>query len=122
MKIAYLHLTIDSISATSPATRAAWTVAPISAPLAVRTVASHVASVTTDTANNASRKVLTLRAVVLAMANLSAVLTGLIFVISKGAVKGSKFAKLVSLEFVLTLRDGSRLYQGQKCHVVQWVR
>lgn len=56
-----------------------------------------MASLATDTANDASRKVLLLRAVILAMADFAAVLAGLVLVVSEGTVKGGKLTKLVAL-------------------------
>jgi hypothetical protein len=68
-----------------------------------------MARVTTDSADDASSEVLSLGAIVLAMSNLSTVLTSLIFIISKSTVEGGKFSKLVTLEFVLTFRNRSSL-------------
>jgi hypothetical protein len=84
-------------------------VAPGLSNFAVGTIASHVTSLTTDAADDAGRKVLFLRAVVLAMTDLTAVLAGLVLVVAKGTVEGSKLTKLVALKFVLALRDGSSL-------------
>jgi hypothetical protein len=66
-------------------------------------------SLTTDATDDAGREVLLLGAVVLAMANLSAVLAGLVLVVAKGTVEGGKLTKLVALEFVLAFRDRSSL-------------
>ena len=60
-------------------------------------------SVTADTADDAGRVVLLLGAVVLAVANLAAVLACLVLVITERSVESSKFAKLVTLQFVLAL-------------------
>jgi len=85
-------------------------VAPGLANLALGAVASHVASLSTDTANDAGREVLLLRAVVLAMTDLTTVLAGLVLVVAEGTVEGGKLTELVALEFVLTFGDGgSRL-------------
>lgn len=66
-------------------------------------------SLTTDTANDACGEVLLLWTVVLAVADLSTVLAGLILVVTKRTVQRGKLTKLVSLEFVLTFGDGSSL-------------
>jgi hypothetical protein len=76
-------------------------VAPRLADLAVGTVASHMPSLTTDTTDDAGREVLFLGTVVLAMTNLTAVLAGLVLVVSKGTVESCKLTELVALEFVL---------------------
>jgi hypothetical protein len=68
-----------------------------------------MASLTTDTANDAGREILLLRAVVLAMTNLTTVLAGLVLVVTKGTVEGGKLTELVALEFVLAFRDRSSL-------------
>lgn len=69
----HLHLTVDSItSANRPRAMARKAgIMPISASLAVRTVASHMSGVATDTANNVRSEVALLRAIVLAMSNLT---------------------------------------------------
>lgn len=66
-------------------------------------------SLTTDATDDAGSEVLLLWTIVLAMANLSAVLTGLVLVVTKGTVEGGKLAELVALELVLAFGDGSRL-------------
>ena len=63
----------------------------------------------TDTADDARGEVLLLRAIVLAMTDFTTVLTGLVLVIAKGTVEGSKLAQLVALELVLAFGDGSSL-------------
>jgi len=65
-----------------------------------------VASITADTADDVGGVVLLLRAVILAMSNLAAVLAGLVFVITQSSVQGSKLTKLVTLELVLALGNG----------------
>ena len=66
-------------------------------------------SLTTDATDDAGSEVLLLWTIVLAMANLSAVLTGLVLVVTKGTVEGGKLAELVALELVLAFGDGSGL-------------
>jgi hypothetical protein len=68
-----------------------------------------VACVTTDTADDASSVVLSLRAVVLAVANLATVLASLVLVISEGTVECGEFSQLVALELILAFRDRSSL-------------
>ena len=104
----YLHLAVDEV-ATANSTSGTAVIAPASTPLPVRTIARHVASVTAHAADNASSVILSLGAVVLAVADLSAVLAGLILIISESSVERGKLSKLVSLEFVLSLRDGCSL-------------
>lgn len=80
-------------------------VAPASAPLPVRAITSHMAGVTTDTADDVGREVLLLRTVVLAMTDLAAVLACLVLVVTQGTVQGSKLTQLVTLELVLAFRN-----------------
>jgi hypothetical protein len=80
-------------------------VAPRLADLAVGTIASHMSSLTTDTADDTSSEVLLLGTVVLAMTDLTTVLAGLVLVVSKGTVKSGKLTELVALEFVLAFRN-----------------
>jgi hypothetical protein len=84
-------------------------VAPGLADLAIGTVASHVTGLTTDAADDAGREVLLLGAVVLAMTDFTAVLAGLVLVVTKGTVEGGELTELVALEFVLTFGDGGGL-------------
>ena len=100
----YLIFTVDSISAINTASRAGtrFAVTPAGTTLAVRTIASHVARVTTDATDDTGSVVLLLRAVVLAMTDLATVLASLVLVVSKGTVECSEFSELVTLEFVLT--------------------
>lgn len=64
-----------------------------------------MASVSTDTADDAGSEVLFLRAIVLAMTNLATVLASLVLVVSQGTVERGELSKLVTLEFVLTFRN-----------------
>jgi hypothetical protein len=68
-----------------------------------------VASITANAADNVGRVVLLLRAIILAMANLTTVLARLVLVITKGTVQGSELAKLVTLELVLAFWNGCSL-------------
>jgi hypothetical protein len=77
--------------------------------LAIGTITSHVTRLATDTADDARGEVLLLRAIVLAVTDFTTVLTGLVLVIAKGTVEGSKLTKLVALELVLAFGDGSGL-------------
>jgi hypothetical protein len=83
-------------------------VAPISSPLAIRTVFGHVTSISADSADNAGSEVPLLRTIIFAMSDLTAILTSLIFIITKSTVKGCKLSELVSFEFILDLWDRSR--------------
>ena len=72
----YLHLTIHGITRAN-STRIAWTatiaatVAPIAATLAVETIAGHVASIATRTTDDIGGEIALLRAVVLAVSDLT---------------------------------------------------
>jgi hypothetical protein len=66
-------------------------------------------SVATHTANNVGSEVLGIRAIVLAVANLAAVLASLVLVVTKGTVERGEFTQLVSLELVLAFGDGGSL-------------
>jgi hypothetical protein len=78
-----------------------------------------MASVATDATNDVGGKVLGVRAVVLAVTNLAAVLAGLVFIVTKGTVKRSKFTQLVSLELVLAFGDGGGLCRNQYANYVK---
>lgn len=69
-----------------------------------------MASVATDTANDAGGEVLLFGTVVLAVSNLPTVLAGLVLIITQGSVQGSQLTKLVTLQFVLAFGDGSSLW------------
>jgi hypothetical protein len=105
-----LHLSVDSIAAagTAAGTGPGAAVTPASALLAIGTILGHVPSITTNSANNAGRVVLSVGTVNLAMTNLTTVLAGLVLVVSQGTVESSELTKLVALEFVLAFGDGSR--------------
>jgi hypothetical protein len=96
-------------------------VAPRLANLAIGTIASHMSSLTTDAADDAGREVLLLGAVVLAMTDLTTVLAGLVFVISKGTVEGGKLTELVALEFVLAFGNRGSL-DKISMRIEQWGR
>jgi hypothetical protein len=68
-----------------------------------------VACISTDTADYGGREVSLLRAVVLAMTNLTTILASLVLVISESTVQCSKFTKLVALQLVLAFWDGCSL-------------
>jgi hypothetical protein len=61
-----------------------------------------VPGIPADTTNNIRCKVALLGADVLAMSNLTTVLTSLVLIITKGAIHGSERSKLVLLVFILT--------------------
>ena len=62
-----------------------------------------------DTADDVSSKVALLRALILPVTDVAAILTDLILVVPKGPVESSKFAKLITLVIVLAFRCGSGL-------------
>jgi hypothetical protein len=103
-----LRSTVDA-TLTAVAIAKAVVVAPRLADLAIGTVASHMSSLATDTADDAGREVLLLWAIVLAMSDFTAVLAGLVLIVSEGTVEGGKLAELVALEFVLAFRNGGSL-------------
>ena len=92
---------------------ARWQVAPVAAASTLGTVARKVTSISTDTADNTSREVLSIRAVVLAVTNLAAVLAGLVFVVTEGTVECGELAQLVALELVLAFGDRGSLGVNQ---------
>lgn len=62
--------------------------------------------ISTNAADDVRGEVSLLGAIVLAMANLTAVLAGLVFIIAESTVQGSKLSKLIAFELVLPFRDG----------------
>lgn len=110
----YLVLAVHRIAAARGAETASCgpdrsIVAPVGASLPVRTIAGHVACIATNAADDVGSVVLLLWAVVLAVANLTAVLAGLVLVITEGTVEGSQLTQLVTLEFVLSFGNGGGL-------------
>lgn len=68
-----------------------------------------MSSVSTNTTYDVRGEIALLGTVVLAMADLAAILAGLVLVISEGSVQCCEFAELVALKLVLTFRDGGGL-------------
>jgi hypothetical protein len=68
-----------------------------------------MSSLTADTADDAGCEVLLLRAIVLSMTNLAAILASLVLVVTKSTVEGGELTQLVALEFVLAFGDGGSL-------------
>jgi len=68
-----------------------------------------VSSAPADTADDVSSKVALLRALILPVTDVAAILTDLVLIVSKGSVESSKFAKLITLVIVLAFRCGSGL-------------
>jgi hypothetical protein len=68
-----------------------------------------MAGIAADAADNACGVVLSLGAVILAVANLTTVLAGLVLVVSKSTVERGEFSQLITLKLVLSLGDGSGL-------------
>jgi hypothetical protein len=102
-----LHLAIHGITSANStiATPVRASVAPVTASLAIRTIAGHVSSIATDTTNDVRSEVTLLGAVILAVSNLTTVLASLVLVVTKGTVKSGKLTELVALELVLAFRD-----------------
>jgi hypothetical protein len=88
---------------------ARWQVAPVAAASTLGTVARKVTSISTDAADDTGGEVFGVRAVVLAVTDFAAVLTGLVFVVTECTVERGKLAQLVTLELVLAFRDRSSL-------------
>lgn len=108
--VTYLVLAVDNIPTTAnPSGRPRAVVAPARASLSIRTIAGHVTSIAAHTTNDVGRVVLLLRAIILAMADLAAVLAGLVLVIAQGSVEGSQFTELIALQFVLALGNRGSL-------------
>lgn len=84
-------------------------IAPACAPLSIGTVACHVAGIATHSTDDAGSEVLLLRAVVLAVSDLTTVLASLVFIVTQGSVQSSELTELVTLQFVLALRNRSSL-------------
>ena len=59
-----------------------------------------------DATDDVSSKVALLRALILPVTDVATILTDLVFVVSKGSVESSEFAKLIA--FVIVLAFGSR--------------
>jgi len=134
-KKTHLHLTVNSIASadgtrrpTSTTVATRLVVAPVAASLAVGTIAGHVSSIATDATDDVGCKVALLRAVVLAVSDLTTcqtvrnhasrynidryrltVLASLILIVTESTVESSQLTKLVALEFVLTFGNGSSL-------------
>lgn len=62
-----------------------------------------------DTADDVSSKVALLRALILPVTDVAAVLADLVLIVSKGSVESSEFAKLIAFVIVLAFRCGSSL-------------
>lgn len=105
----YLVLGVVFSASADPSRGPRAIIAPACTSLSVGTVASHVAGIATHAANDTSGEVLLLRAVVLAVADLAAILAGLVLIVTEGSVQSSQLTKLVTLQFVLALGNGSSL-------------
>jgi uncharacterized membrane protein len=68
-----------------------------------------VTSISTDAADDTGGEVFGVRAVVFAVTDFAAVLTGLVFVVTECTVERGKLAQLVTLELVLAFRNRSGL-------------
>jgi hypothetical protein len=90
-------------------------VAPFLASFTVGAIASHMTCLSANSADDTSSIVLLLWAIVFAVTNLTAVLAGLVFVVTKCSVKSRELTKLVALKLVLTFRNGGSLYAIRIC-------
>lgn len=105
----YLVLGVVFSTAADPS-RGPWAIiAPACTSLSVGTVAGHMAGIATHSADDASSKVLLLRAVVLAVSYLSTVLASLVLIVTQSSVQSGELTELVTLQFVLALGNGSSL-------------
>lgn len=68
-----------------------------------------MSSVAANSADDACGEIALLRTVELSVADLTAVLAGLVLIIAEGAVKCGKFTQLVTLELVLAFWNGCSL-------------
>lgn len=85
----YLVLAVDRVAHTGSLRTV---VAPAGTPLPVGAVASHMASIPTDAANDAGRIVGLVGTVVLAVSDAATVLARLVLVITQGTVQGCQFS------------------------------
>jgi len=69
-------------------------------------IAGHVASTSANSTNDVSSKVALFRAVIFPVANTTAVLADLVFVVTESTIESRKFSKLVA--FVIVLPFGGR--------------
>lgn len=67
-----------------------------------------------NTADDVSSEVALLRAFILPVTDVAAILTDLVLIISKGSIESSKFAKLVAFVVVLAFWCGSSLISKSK--------
>lgn len=70
-----------------------------------------MASVTAHATDDVRSDVTLVRAIVLSVAELSAVLAGLVLVVTEGTVQGGELSKLATLEFVLSFGSRCRLWR-----------
>lgn len=66
-----------------------------------------MAGIATHSADDAGSEILLLRAIVLAVSDLTTVLASLIFIVTQGSIESSELTELVTLQFVLALGNGS---------------
>lgn len=93
---------INSIACTNSAHgRSRTIVAPVSTSLTIRAISLNVSCIATDTTDDVGSGVALFGAVILAMTDLTAVLTSLVFVITKGTVESSELTKLVAFQLIL---------------------
>ena len=82
-----------------------------------------MSSAPADTADDVSSKVALLRALILPVTDVAAVLTDLVLIISKGPIKSGKLAKLVALVIVLAFRCRSGLVSKNEPRIeITWRR
>lgn len=68
-----------------------------------------MSSIAANAANNICGEILGVGAVVLAVADFTAVLASLILVVTESTVKRGELTKLIALQLVLALRNGGSL-------------
>jgi lipopolysaccharide export LptBFGC system permease protein LptF len=76
-----------------------------------------------NTTDDISSKVALLRALILPVADVTTILTNLVFIVSKGSIESSKFAKLIAFVIILAFWRGSGLISKSEEGVgIRWVR
>ncbi|KAL5334044.1 hypothetical protein BJX70DRAFT_391746 [Aspergillus crustosus] len=99
--------------ATAVVQAGAGVVAPVAAPLAIRTITGHMTGVATNATDDVGSEITLLRAVRSMNVRYKAVhtvLASLVLIVTKCTVERGQFSKLVPLELVLAFRDRGSLF------------
>ena len=123
----YLIFSVHGVAATNASGRALTghvtvrtVIAPVRAAGSIRTISGHVPGIATNTTDDIGGEISLLWAVEFSMPYLSAVLTSLVLIVTKGTVQGCQFAKLIALKFVLAFRDRGGLHEKAIRRVVSF--